>query len=119
MVLVKDKVSLSGRLWEPIFYFYDNILYDVALVISNIGFMNDEIIDLKESNISEFYNLKDALSRKYSNVEIIKDPQIPSNQYLLRDNLTLLSLILDEDNNVYLLYQDRRLHRLEYNGSGL
>lgn len=118
-ILVKDKVSLSGRLWEPIFYFYDNILYDVALVISNIGFMNDEIIDLKESNISEFYNLKDALSRKYSNVEIIKDPQIPSNQYLLRDNLTLLSLILDEDNNVYLLYQDRRLHRLEYNGSGL
>lgn len=118
-IFVNDKVSLGGRLWEPIFSFYDNILYDVALLIPNIGFMNGEITDEKESNTSEFYNLKDILSRKYSNVENIKDPQIPSNHFVLRDNLTVLILMLDEDKNVSILYQDRRLHRLEYNGSGL
>ena len=118
-IFVNDKVSLGGCLWEPIFSFYDNILYDVALLIPNIGFMNGEITDEKESNTSEFYNLKDILSRKYSNVENIKDPNIPSNHVLWRDDLTLLTLMLDEDKNVSLLYQDRRLHKLELSGSGL
>lgn len=118
-ILVGDKVSLGGCLWEPIFSFYDNILYDVALLIPNIGFMNGEITDEKESNTSEFYNLKDILSRKYSNVENIKDSQIPSNHFVLRDNLTVLILMLDEEKNVSLLYQDRRLHKLELSGSGL
>lgn len=118
-IFVNDKVSLGGRLWEPIFSFYDNILYDVALLIPNIGFMNGEITDEKESNTSEFYNLKDILNRKYSNVENIKDPTIPSNHVLWRDDLTLLTLMLDEEKNVSLLYQDRRLHKLELSGSGL
>lgn len=118
-VYIYDRINLGGFLWSPTFIFYNNILYDVLLTIPNIGLMNGEITDERESNKSSFRNLKDILIRKYTNIENIKDPQFPSNYLMWRDNYTLLTLWMDEENNVSLLYQDRRLHKLELNGSDL
>lgn len=119
LMTFEGKIGLGGYLWSPSFEFYNGYLSTINLWMDNEEVTNyGEIVDNSNNNTFTFYNLRSKLRNKYPNVESVVNNQNPDYSYILRDEKTLIMLELTEDKNLNLTYGDRRLLRMEKNGSG-
>lgn len=119
LITFEGNIGLGGYLWSPSFSFFNGFLSDITLWMNSVEATNyGEIVDNSSNNTFLFYNLRSKLRNKYPNVENVTNNQNPDYSYILRDEKTLIMLELNGDKDLILTYGDRRLLRMEKNGSG-
>lgn len=120
IIIVNENLSLGGYSWGTTFGFYNNTLYTIQLILFHVEMNNyGELVDNSSNTTFAFHDLRSKLRNKYPNAENIVDPQNPTSLFILRDDKTIVMLELDDQKNLILSYDDRKLRRMEQNGSGL
>ena len=111
------ELSLGGYKWTPFFRFHNNILYFITLLRFPIDMTSSgEFYDVNTKFI--FHDLRSKLNGKYYNLE---DPIREKSQtrYARRDTQTVVDMILDDENSLFLNYYDRKLTRAAECGNDL
>lgn len=111
------ELSFGGYSWGVNFIFYNNTLFRVFMVRTNLGFSTTtgETYEIDTKFI--FHNLRGKLNNKYGTLE---NPIGQSqNHYARRDQQTVVELELNSDKTLSLDYYDRRLARASMSGNDL
>lgn len=120
VIIVNENLSLGGYSWGTTFGFYNNTLYTIQLILFHVEMNNyGELVDNSSNTTFAFHDLRSKLRNKYPNAENIVDPENPTFLFILRDDKTIVMLELDDQKNLILSYDDRKLRKMELNGSDL
>lgn len=122
-IITTDRLSLGGYSWTALFSFYNGIFCTIQLNIHHLQVMMNggsiDYHDISTNNLYTFNELKRKLKDKYPTAKTGTIPGGNSNLLILGDSHTILWLELDDENNLELIYDDKKIASLEKNADGL